>query len=221
MTRKFAFGLLLLLLLTLFLFSSFFLNSKNNLTSFLNNFSGSISEPSNERKIAELEKENQSLKFQLLGQKVRKANTVKVYSAYPFNNRGEVTIAAGATSGLKIGSAITYGDNVLVGKITKIFDSTSVVTTIFDPSWKSAVRIGEKEIDALLQGGNEITVTLIPADADIHEGELVVTASDDLPYGLGVGVIKNIRTAPGGAFKEGVLEPSFQFKQLKDVNIYN
>ncbi len=216
MGRKVALGLLVLLLALLFSSDRFF-NSKLNFTSLLNGFPR---ETKDSARIAELEKENKNLKLQLLTQKLKKADTVKVYSAYPFSNRGEVAIAAGAKNGIKVGDVVTYGENILVGKITKVFESVSIVTTIFDPSWKSAVRIGEHEVDALLQGGNEITITLIPIEADLGDGELVIAASQDLPYGLGLGTLKNIRTAPGNAFKEAVLEPSFRFKQLKDVSIY-
>lgn len=219
MARRVALGLLLLLLA--FLFSSDrFLNSKLHLISLLNHLPQNLSETENSRRITELEKENRNLRFQLLNQKLEKAGVVKVYSAYPFSNRGELAIAAGLADGIKIGDVVTYGNNIIVGKITKVFDSSSVVTTIFNPSWKSAVRIGEHEIDALLQGGNELTVTLIPIESEVHDGELVITASQDIPYGLGMGTIKNIRTAPGNAFKEATLEPNFQFKQLKDVSIY-
>lgn len=219
MARKIALGLLILLLILLF-FSNRFFDFKLNLISFLNRLPQNMSESESAEKNAELEKENKNLKIQLLNQKLKKANTVKVYSAYPFSNRGEIAIAAGKADGVKVGDIITYGENVLIGKITKVFESSSIVTTIFDPSWKSVVRIGEKEVDALLQGGNKIVITLIPIEAEVHDGELVLTASDDLPYGLGVGIIKNVRTAPGNAFKEADLEPGFQFKELKDATIY-
>ena len=217
--RKIALGFLLLLLVLL-IFSNRFFNLKLNLTSLLNRLPQNIAETDDSVKVAELEKENKNLKFQLLNQKIKRANTVKVYSAYPFSNRGEIAIAAGRTNGIELGNVITYGDNILIGKITKVFESTSIVTTIFDPSWKSVVRIGEGEVDALLQGGNEPTITFIPIEAEIHDGELVITASQDLPYGLGVGTIKNIRTAPGNAFKEASVESGFQFKELKDASIY-
>ncbi len=219
MARKVASGLLLLLLALLF-FSDRFLDSKLNLISFLNRLPQNVSETEDSRRITELEKENKNLKFELLNQKLKRVDTVKVYSAYPFSNRGEIAIAAGLIDGIKVGNVVTYGNNILIGKIIEVFESSSIVTTIFNPSWKSAVRIGEHEIDALLQGGNELTVTLIPIEADVHDGELVITANQDLPYGLGVGTIKNIRTAPGNAFEEATLEPNFQLKQLKDVSVY-
>ncbi len=215
--RKVLFGLLLLLLVLLF-FSDRFFGFKLNLTSFLNDRSQDTSQET--QKIALLEKENKNLKFELLNQKIKKTNTVKVYSTYPFGNRGEIAIAAGAKNGLRVGDVVTYGDNVLIGKITKVFESVSIVETIFSPSWQSAVRIGGSEIDALLQGGNELTLTFIPIEAEIHDADLVITASQDLPYGLGIGTLKEIRTAPGNAFKEATVLPSFQFKELRDVNIY-
>ena len=218
---KVVLGVLLLLLAFFLFFSNTFFLSKLSFTSSLNGFPGSLSGTNNlENRIAELEKENKNLKFQLLNEKLKKPGSVKVYSAYPFNNRGEVAIAAGANLGIKVGDVITYGDNILVGKVTKVFESYSTLITIFDPSWKISVRVGEHEVDALMQGGNELTITLIPQEAEIRDGDLVITASGEFPYGLGVGVLKNIKSAPGNAFKEAILEPSFQLKQLKDVSIY-
>lgn len=218
--RKVALGFLLLLAFFLLLDKRFFLDSKLNFTSFLNGLPGDLSKTGYlEGRITELEKENKNLKFQLLSDKLKRAGTVKVYSAYPFGNRGEIAIAAG-NSDVKAGDVITYGTNVLVGKVAKVFESHSVVTTIFNPSWRAPVRIGEHEVDALMQGGNELTITLIPQDAEIQEGELVTTAGVDLPYGLGIGVVRNIKSAPGDAFREAILEPGFQLKQLKDVTIY-
>lgn len=216
MTRKATLALFLLLLLVLF-FSNRFFSLKLGFISFLNNVPD---ESEVSQRMTELEKENQNLKFQLLNQKVKKTNRIKVYSSYPFSNRGEIAIAAGVKEGIKVGDVVTDGENILVGKVTKVFESASIVTTIFDPSWRSAVRIGEHEVDALMQGGNELVITLIPGEAEVQEEELVITASQELPYGLGLGIIKNVRTAPGNAFKEGILEPAFQFKQLKDVSLY-
>lgn len=213
--RKVIFGVLVILLFTILISDRFFA-SKLGFVSFLNRLT-----PAEESaRMAELEKENQNLKLQLLNQKTRKVHTFKVYSAYPFSNRGEISIAAGSRDGIKTGDVVTYGEGILVGKVIKVSESISIVKTIFDPSWRSTVRIGEAEIDALFEGGNEPSVTLVPPEAEIKDGELVITASDDLPYGLGMGTLTNIRTAPGNAYKEATLEPSFQLKNLKDVSIY-
>lgn len=212
--RRVIFGILLLLLFGLLVGNRFFM-AKLGFVSFLNDPS-----KDEETKVALLIKENQNLKFQLLNQKVKKTDSFKVYSNYPFSNRGELTIDAGKNEGLEVGDVVTYGNSVLVGKVIKVYEKVSLVMTVYHPEWKSTVRVGEREVDALLKGGNELTLTLIPKEAELTEGELVVAASPDLPYGLGIGAIREIRSASGGAFKEATLEPSFQLKDLKDVSVY-
>lgn len=172
-------------------------------------------------RIASLEMENQYLRSQLQG----KGNgggeqSIKVYSSYPFNSRDEIAIAAGANHGIEPGDAVVHAGNILVGRVRNVFKSSSVVTTIFDPSWEVPVRIGEGEVDALMQGGNELKLVLISQDKHIEEGDLVVVASENLPYGLELGFVGIIESVPGGVFKEATLEPSLQLKELRDVSIY-
>jgi rod shape-determining protein MreC len=173
------------------------------------------------QEITALKNENAALRVKLLEQQIETKPLIKVYSSYPFNSRGEIIIAAGEDQGLKSGDLAVINGNLLVGKVTKVFKSSSVVSTIFDPSWKMPVRIGQGEVDALMEGGNELTLTLIPKEASINEGELVITAGKDFPYGLGVGTIKNIRESTGGVFREATLEPLFQLKELRNVAIYH
>ncbi len=94
-----------------------------------------------------------------------------------------------------------------------------MVDTIFDPDWEIAVRIGEKQVDALFHGGNKLKVGLIPSDADISVGQMVMTSGSGLPYGLEIGKIKEIKTFAGNPFKEAVVEPAIRLSELKDVEI--
>ena len=105
-------------------------------------------------------------------------------------------------------------------QVKRVFGKSSVVTTIFDPSWEIQVRIGETEVDALMRGGNEVLLTLIPAEAHIEDGDIVIVASRDLPYGLEVGFVGSVDNVPGEAFQEAVLEPNLQLKKLRDVTVY-
>lgn len=171
-------------------------------------------------RIAELERENEDLKVQIFNQNIGVENSVKVYSSYPFNGKKDIVIAAGTDKGVKKDDFITYGKNVLVGKVREVFDFSSVVNTIFDPDWEIAVRIGEKQVDALFRGGNELKVSLIPNDADIAVGQIVITSGSGLPYGLEIGKIKEIKTFAGNPFKEAVVEPNFRLSELKDVEIH-
>jgi len=170
-------------------------------------------------RIVILEEENQYLR-DLLNERYQENKNIKVYSSYPFNSRVEIAIAAGEDNGVRVGDAIVYGGNILVGRVRNVFDKSSIVTTIFDPSWEIQVRIGETEIDALMRGGNELLLTLISAEDHIEDGDLVIVASRDLPYGLEVGFVKSVDNVPGEVFQEAVLEPNLQLKKLRDVTVY-
>lgn len=172
-----------------------------------------------EERIELLENENRYLR-ELLNRGVSDTDSIKVYSSYPFNSKGEIAIAAGEDLGLVPGDAIVVGGNILVGRVRSVFKSSSIVTTIFDPSWEVQVRIGEKEVDALMQGGNELKLTLIPVSEYIEKGNLVVSAGESLPYGLEIGFVGDTTNASGDVFKEAVIEPSLKIKNLRNVALY-
>lgn len=172
-----------------------------------------------EERIKSLEKENRYLR-ELIGKNSIEGDYIKVYSSYPFNSKGEIAIAAGQNRGIKPGDAIVINGNILVGQVRSVFESSSVVTTIFDPSWEVQVRIGSQEVDALMRGGNELKLTLIPNNEYIEEGDIIVVAGQRLPYGLEIGFVGNVETLPGEVFQEAIVEPSVQLNKLRDVAIY-
>lgn len=174
-----------------------------------------------QRQISLLQRENADLKAQLFRETILPQESAIVYSSYPFNNKSEIIISWGVNDGISIGDAVTYGNNILVGQIKEVTLQNSVVATIFDPGFETAVRIGTGAVDALMRGGNELTLEFIPGDAEIEVGDRVITASSELPYGLELGQIKEIRTEGGSVFKSATLKASFEIKALRDVNVSN
>ena len=168
-------------------------------------------------RLAELEQENADLKAGFLLESIDPQNSIRVYSSYPFNNRSEIAIAAGSDEGVAEGSIVTYGTNILVGKVKTVAPKVSIVTTIFDPSFETAVRVGEEGIDALLRGGNELTLDLIAPTAVLTNGLAVYTASSEFPYGLSLGKVQGVERREDGMYKEVSVEPAFEVKALKDV----
>lgn len=170
------------------------------------------------KRIEQLEAENAFLRNKL--GEPQTLTAIKVYSSYPFTTRGELAIAAGERDGVAVGDAVVVSGNILVGRVRKVFSSSAIVTTIFDPSWEIAVRVGEKQIDALFKGGNEPTLTLVPKDDPLNVGERIITAGVGIPYGLEIGSIADVRESRDGVFKEAVVEPSFQINEIRDVAVY-
>lgn len=170
--------------------------------------------------VYELTKENESLRAEISGIVKRNNNDIKVYSTYPFNGAGDISIAAGKKNGIQLGTIITFGSKVFIGKVAQVNDSSSIVRTVYDPSYQIAVRIGTKEVDGLFKGGLNPIIDLIKTDSDIKEGDAIVTAGPDLPYGLFIGTVKNITQVQGYPFKQVKVELGVELSSLRDVSIY-
>lgn len=148
----------------------------------------------------EIESENQRLKFELESLKkkfppARDSNYLKaeVYSRYPFNDRGLLIINLGAEDGLEAGLPVLTESGVPLGLVKTIKKTQSEVLTIFDPNWKSSVAIGESRTKAVLKGGVWPTLELIPEDAKITEGDVVMNISPEFPIDLIMGNAVNIK----------------------------
>lgn len=190
--------------------------------------------------------ENESLNAEVAGLQQIKKNLptssdvllpVFVYSRYPFNFKSELLVNAGADQGITIGqSAVIVPNNgtssnpvrnyisngaspILVGKVEKVFENTSLIQTIFDSRFQSAVRIGKTGTDALLKGGNEPELSLIPKDAKIVNGDIVYSASPDFPYGLAIGNVNNVRISSDQLFQEAGVETNYNPNELQSLLI--
>ncbi|MEX2054326.1 MAG: rod shape-determining protein MreC [Candidatus Colwellbacteria bacterium] len=168
-----------------------------------------------------LEEENANLRAQLFRQDLLPSGSAIVYSSYPFNSKSELIINQGAADGVAVGDAILSGNSILVGRVREVTEGQAVITTIFDPTFETAVRIGDQGVDALMRGGSELVLDLIPAEAEIKVGQPIVTAGRELPYGLHIGIVKEIKESSGSVFKKALIEPGFEVKALRNVNILN
>jgi len=189
-------------------------NGLASVTSNINPFS------SLENQIKDLEAENLNLRARLLEQEVSSEDQIKVFSTYPFNNRSEIAIDGGRNIGIEVKDVVVTNGNILVGIIKSVSKSTSIVTTIFDPTFETPVRLGSSQIDALAVGGNILKVDLIPKDTEVKVGDLVVSADKDLPYGLTLGTINSIDEGKEDVFKSADISPGFEIKSLRNVSIY-
>ena len=220
--KYFIYSIILIILVTGFLFSGSFLYKPKfelsaNMTALFDFLGGNSALKT---KIRELEIENENLKVEKFNNDLALPDTVKVYSVYPFNNIKEIAIADGKEGEQKVGQIITYGKNILVGKIKEVFRNHSVVTTIFDPNLKIEVRVGENEADGLFTGGNVLKLSLLSKKADIKEGDIVVTAAKGYPYGLEIGRVKEIRENLSSPLKEAILMPIIQLEDLRNVSVH-
>ncbi|MCX7589858.1 MAG: hypothetical protein N2Z85_02890, partial [Patescibacteria group bacterium] len=121
-----------------------------------------------------------------------------VYSKYPFNLKNELLVKL-PNDNFNIGQGVVLINNldlknfILIGKIKEIHNQFAVVQTIFDPNFKLSVKSGNSLINGLLVGGLNPKITLIPRNANIEQGDIIINAQPELPYGLIIGSIFNIK----------------------------
>ncbi len=154
----------------------------------------------------------------LQGDATLPGQVVPVYSRYPFNLKNEILVAAGAGSGIKAGDAAFFQGSIL-GTVEKVFAGSALIQTIFDARFKAPVRIGAEGVDALLVGGPEPQLTLIPADAKVQANDQVYSSGQDLPYGSELGTIGYLADSPNTLFKEGGLKVFYNPAEMNEVTI--
>ncbi|MBI4086236.1 MAG: hypothetical protein HY433_03295 [Candidatus Liptonbacteria bacterium] len=179
--------------------------------------------------------ENESLNAELaLLRQIKKNQPVRngaflpvfVYSRYPFNFKNELLVSAGANQGVDIGQTAVIASNgaassgsILVGKVEKVFENVSLVRTVFDSRFRSAVRVGGFGTNALLKGGGKPELSLIPKDAKIANGDVVYSASPDFPYGIAIGNAGNVRISSDQLFQEADVETNYNPNELQSIFI--
>jgi rod shape-determining protein MreC len=139
-----------------------------------------------------------------------------VYSSYPFGFKSQIVLNAGSDAGIQIGKAVTY-QGIFIGTVQSVFPDSAVVQTIFDPSFKTPVRIGSQGIDALLVGGSFPKATSISKSVTVTNGDNVYTAASGLPYHLLVGTVAQMSASADDVFKEAGLNFSYDLMDIQSV----
>jgi cell shape-determining protein MreC len=174
-----------------------------------------------------LRSENLSLRATLEGRKEletilpdlsRQGTVAGVFSSYPFNFRNVLILSRGADAGIRNGGAAVFR-GVLVGRVAEVGPRTSIVTTLYDPRFELAVRIGPRGVDAIQTGGTSPKITLIAKDAVIAAGDIVTSADPSLPLGLVVGEVLEPVNEPSAPFKEAPLRIPYRIQALRFVSV--
>lgn len=143
----------------------------------------------------------------------------QVFSRYPFNDNQSLIIDLGSRAGVKAGWPVLVAENHLLGKVVGVKTDTSEIKTIFSADWRSAIRISPSGIEALLVGGRQPILELIPADAKINLDDEVVSASPDLPLNLFIGRVGEINYSPAASLQQAKLKIDYNPNQIRKVFI--
>jgi len=176
--------------------------------------------------------ENESLKTEIAKLSVMKNESsrgtnnmlqVFVYSNYPFNMKSQLLVSGGANNGVKTGQPVfvssASSNPVLIGRISEVFENDSLVETVFDSNFQISVKVGSAGVSSLLKGGNSPRLTLMPKDAKVNESDAVYSSEQDYPFGMPIGLAKNISLSSDRFFEEADLETAYNPNDLQTVFI--
>jgi len=139
-----------------------------------------------------------------------------VSSRYPFNFKNELLINVGKNQSIFGGEAVIFG-KILIGQIQEVFENTSIVKTIFDNRWQSAVQVGPKGVQALLRGGGDPKLTLIDRKAEVRAGDIVYNVAPGLPYGAPIAEVRSVELSLDNLFQEASLKLQYDLGDIRSV----
>lgn len=131
-----------------------------------------------------------------------------------------VIINRGSNDGILRGMPVVT-DQGLVGRVDAVIADAARVQLITDPASNINVRLQNAEEDASLIGSvtGDVILELIPQDASIETGDLVLTSGlgGGYPSDLIVGQVVNIRSRDYDLFQQATVQPVVDFNRLQIV----
>lgn len=147
--------------------------------------------------------------------------------AYSSNNWYDtIQISKGTFAGVNVGDAVITPDGV-VGKVSEVGPTWSIVSTILNPSNAMGVKISRTgdvavvEGDSELYGNNYCKMTFIDKGSNLINGDLLETSGSGgvYPAGLLVGAVREINSDAMGNLNYATVEPMVDFDKLYEVLI--
>lgn len=141
----------------------------------------------------------------------------RLYSRYPFNDKGVIVVAAGLDDGVRPDMPVMAREGVLLGRVSNVKQTQSEVETIFNPAWRSSVYIGKKNVKAVLRGGEVPTIEFVPKETVISKGEAITNGSPSLPLGAFLGTISLARAVNSDLWQSANIDPGYTLDDITFV----
>ena len=175
------------------------------------------------QKLQALERENMRLR-ELLGSSFRLRERVLVAELLtidldPFSQ--QVVINKGKRYGVFVGQSVLDETGVM-GQVTEVTSFSSRVVLLTDPSHGIPVQINRNGLRAVATGrglGKTLQLDHLPHNADVREGDLLVTSGlgGRFPIGYPVGTVVSINYPKGKAFAEVAVKPAAHLATSREV----
>ncbi|MFA5020498.1 MAG: rod shape-determining protein MreC [Patescibacteria group bacterium] len=171
-----------------------------------------------------LEEENALLKKEMnfIDENDFKFVAAKIISGVSDPLSRSVIINRGRRDGLEKGLAVIADSGILIGKISEVSDDFSKVVLLSDNRSRVAATIQNLDHTVgLVEGqyGLSFSMTNIPQNQEIRDGDLVVTSGLEgkIPKNLLIAKVAGVRSVESEIFKTAILTPIIALDGLSDV----
>ena len=131
-----------------------------------------------------------------------------------------VIINVGSNDGILRGMPVVTNQG-LIGRVDAVIADAARVQLITDPASSVNVRLQNAETEASLVGSvtGDLTLELIPQDAKVQQGDLVLTSGlgGGYPPDLIIGQVVNVRSRDFDLFQQATVQPVVDFNRLEIV----
>lgn len=141
--------------------------------------------------------------------------------------RSQFIISRGITQGVAIGAPVVVNGTTLIGFITDVSQNISTVQLLLHPQTNLTAEVVPDDGEAqtargLLRGQHftSLSVSTIPRDITIAEGQAVVTvANEHIPYGLFIGTVGSVTAFENEPYQAVTVRLSYDADAIDAVNV--
>ncbi|NKF23861.1 rod shape-determining protein MreC [Solimonas marina] len=170
-------------------------------------------------KMDALEAENRRLR-ELLASSAHLPDQVLVAEIIAVNQdpyRHQITLNRGSRDGVYVGQALVDAHGVM-GQVVDVAPNTSKALLVTDPDHGMPVEINRTGLQTIAVGlGDErgLRLPFLPSNADIKDGDLLVSSSlgGRFPAGYPVGTVYDVKPVAGEHFMEAYAYPAAQLNR--------
>lgn len=175
--------------------------------------------------VLELQRENQELRNELnfLKREKHQLAIARVIARVKDQGITLLLLNQGQSAGIRIGQP-AVSDGVLIGKVTKVTSSSSVVAPLTAAGVKTAATLaGDRRAAGIVEGEFNLNLVMrfIPKDVAIAENTVIITSGIEeyIPRGLLIGLAKQVQSGPQDLFQTSYLQSLIKGDEILIVSI--
>jgi len=166
-------------------------------------------------RVQELEKALEITQSDTSQQKVA-ANVVS-HDSSPFTD--VISIDRGSNDGIQPGMNVLSSQGSLIGTVTKVTPDHSFIRLITDSKSKVNAQVRDTQVEGIVKGGPNRTITFDLAQAEVKVGDVIVTSGLGGNYQAGIPIarVTEVKGTPQDLFAEVKLEPLVRLSTVQTV----